>query len=657
MNWKPTIVLAALAAAAFGAWFIIQPVEESNVIPPRPFEGHENTYQSISIRIPDQPEKVLRRHPSPVLGSLWHLESPAVPVDDTRVHEMIDALRKLSRERAIKPGDPAHTPSVYGLDKPPAVVDVVVGGEKRTVKFGNASTRQPDFLFFMIEGEPQIYMGPAASATPFHRPIAELRSRIILSHDPAKVVGLEISRKFLRAGADDKPGLKPEYEKLKFEFRTQAGAGPKGWYLVAINGEPRDERAEDVKVGHIIAGLRELRAEEYVPVTDPAALGFAEPEMIVRMDLLQAPASGTKPLLVEVGRTEDKGGRKLTSLRVDGSAEAALVGAISLDRLPRERKQFVSPDLIDFEPQFLQEVEMVTDTGHRVKLVKSESDEPRGNERFKTVVWSVAEPAGLPVEGNAANEFVAWLLEVSVMDFLGVQPDLKVFGLDKPSVTLTLRFRPKTGAPGERVYRIGRPGDSRFAYLLKPGSDEVFQLSEEIWRRLDRTDLNFRQMTMFNTTAGAIVGMSFSYRPDHLSANPVRYAVRKVDGKWEFEGAPGAKVDLDRMDQLLGQLNYVRAEGFLTRNPRIAREYELDTDDPMGRLKIRYADPDNPGKAAEKVFRFSKSYLDPSGRARIYYCKMEAAPGDTSPSSDATIVFRIKTEFVEMLRQGVAYEA
>ena len=93
----------------------------------------------------------------------------------------------------------------------------------------------------------------------------------------------------------------------------------------------------------------------------------------------------------------------------------------------------------------------------------------------------------------------------------------------------------------------------------------------------------------------------------------------------------------------------------------MASEYKLDDSDPakgpMGRLTIRYADPNNPGKSAEKVLRFSKSFLDPSGKIRIYYAKVEPPPGDVSPSSDATIVFRIKTELVEMLRQGLVYEA
>jgi hypothetical protein len=133
MNWKGTVVLAVLTAASFGAWFVIQPADETGVIAPRPFEGHENTYQSITICASGQPELVLKRHPALVLGSLWHLEKPAVPVDDSRVHEMIDGLRKLTRDRAIKPGDAAYTPATYGLDKPPVVVDLVITGDQKTV--------------------------------------------------------------------------------------------------------------------------------------------------------------------------------------------------------------------------------------------------------------------------------------------------------------------------------------------------------------------------------------------------------------------------------------------------------------------------------------------------------------------------------------------
>ncbi|HEY3226794.1 MAG TPA: hypothetical protein VGK61_07370, partial [Planctomycetota bacterium] len=73
-------------------------------------------------------------------------------------------------------------------------------------------------------------------------------------------------------------------------------------------------------------------------------------------------------------------------------------------------------------------------------------------------------------------------------------------------------------------------------------------------------------------------------------------------------------------------------------------------------LVIRYSDPAHPGKAAEKVFRLSEPYSDPTGRERLYYARVEAPPGDTNPSSDATIVFRIRTDLVEILRQGVVYE-
>lgn len=663
MSWKSTIVLAGLAACTFAAWFLLQPEAESEEARARPFEWRENLFHSITIRREGQTEIVLRRQKEAVQGSLWHLEKPAKPVDDSRVAEMIAALRRLSRDRAIKPGHAEHTPSTYGLDRPAVIVEISAAGDRRAVKFGNPSTRHPDYRFFMIEGEPEIFYGPVDTASPFQRTAEDLRSRVILTYDAGRVVGAEVSRKFIRAGSDGKPGLKPEYEKLKFEFRSSAGGGRKGWYLIGINDEPRDEPAEDSKLGHLISGFKELRAEEYAPLDAGKNLGFDEPELVIRFDVLQPPSSATQPIIVEVGKTENRAARKVTYVRVDKGDEAAVVSAASVDRLPRERKQFLSADLIDFEPNLLEEVEMLTETGHRVKLVKKETEETRGEEKFKSVQWLVKEPAGLPAEPSAVNDFVSLLVRITVKDFLGEQPDLSAFGLDKPGLTLTMRIRPKSGEMQDRVYKFGRPGNTvdGDGYLLKHGSKEVYQVSDDIWRRLDRSDLNFRKLELFNISSDAIVGVSFTYQKDHLSANPVRYSVRKGEGgKWEFDDPDlrrqGLKVDPDRMTTLLSALNFVRAEGFLTRNPRIAREYKLDGNDPPGRLVIRHADPANPGKSTEKVLRLSMSYASPSGPARFYYAKFEPAPGDASPSSDATIIFRIKTDHVEALRQGVVHE-
>lgn len=671
MKWKTTIILAALTASAFVAWIVVQPAAEETAVRETPFAWRESQFQFITIRPSGQPEIVLRRESQPVQGSLWRLANLDKPADDARVADMIAALRRLSREMAIKPGSPEHTPSAYGLDAPAVSVEVAAAGEKRTVKFGNASTRRPDLRYFLIEGEPEIYLGLANTAPPFQRPVAELRSKSFLTYDPAGVMKIEVAAKILRPqvgpdrlpvkGPDGKVVLKADFEKLRFEFRDQAAVGKVGWYLVSVNGEERDELAEVSRLGHLITGLRNLSAEDFVELKSPEEHGFDAPEMTVRLDILQPPSGETKPVFIEVGRSEEQGTRKVAHVRIDGGREAAVVSAAAVERIPRERKQFISPDLLDFDPSQLETVEMVTATGHKVKIVKTERDEKRGQETFKAVAWNVAEPAGLPVEPNAPYDFVAWLVRVTVSDVLGVQPDLRSFGLDPPAITLTLRFRPRGGELQERVYKIGSPGDSAVAYLLRPGSQEVYQFSEDIWRKLDRADLNFRQLTLFDIRRDQIVGVSFAYSRDHLSANPVQYGVRRNEqGLWEFENPDlkrqGIQVDRDRMVELLGALNFVRAEAFLSRNPRVVRYYELDAPESMGRLVIKYADSANPGRSAEKVFRISKSFLDTTGRARHYYAKIEPAPGDTDPSSDATIVFRIRTELIELLRQGVVYE-
>jgi hypothetical protein len=430
---------------------------------------------------------------------------------------------------------------------------------------------------------------------------------------------------------------------MKFEFREQPGSGLKGWYLTAINDEPRNEKAEDARLAHLISGLRDLRSEEYVPVEKPEDLGFKEPEAVIRLDILQPPGSATAPMVVEFGKTREDRNRKLTYVRVDQGGEAGVVSAPMVERLPLERKQFVSLNLVDFDPALLESVELVTDTGHRVKLERNQDK------------WIVTEPKGLPYEQAAADDFVRGMMRLGFADILGEQPDLASFGLDKPALTMTLRIKPKTGPAEDRVYRMGRPGDATTAYVLKPGSNEVYQLAEEIWKRFDKTDLNFRKTKMFDVPPAAIVGVAFSYRPDHVNAAGVQFAVRRGEGgKWEFEDPAlraKVKVDQTRMEPIVSEINWIQSESFITRSPRAAKDF----DDPMGRLTIRYADPANPGRAAEKSFRISKSYADPSGKARFYYAKMEPSPGD-GPSSDSSIIFRIKTEMIERLRNGVVHE-
>src|SRR5258706_12943983 len=124
MSWKNTVLLAALTVAAFITWIVVRPAEDAGPGGrPRPFEYRETDYQQLTIQVPGEPEIILRRDKEKVLGSFWHLEKPIQkPADDGRAAEMIGALRKLSRDSSIKPGDAAYNLATYGLDKPAVVV-------------------------------------------------------------------------------------------------------------------------------------------------------------------------------------------------------------------------------------------------------------------------------------------------------------------------------------------------------------------------------------------------------------------------------------------------------------------------------------------------------------------------------------------------------
>jgi hypothetical protein len=688
MNWKTTFILGCLTAAALVAWLITKPSEEEGGGGrPRPFDAREQDLLRLSIRIPGQAEIVLKRNADKVRGSYWEIEQPiAKPADDGRVSDMIAALRRLNRDGAIKPGDPAHTPSAYGFDQPEvdAAIESVAGN--LTVRFGKPSTRDPESRYFMIAGEPEIYLGPADAAKPFLRKLPELRSRSVVSYEPARVRGLEISRKFLRpvfeTGPDGKPKLddkgnpipqtrldekgqkvpilRPEYEKTVFELRerTATVGGLRGWYIVSVNGEECNERAEQGGVEHIVSDLRNMTAEEFREAADPKEQGFDAPETIYLLKVVAPPKAETVDLVVEVGKTEEREGRKITWVRVDRVGEIAAAGSAPIERLGRDRKDFLPKLVFDFRKDDVETLEFQSKSGHRMKIRRVEKEEKRGGEPVKISGWVVEEPAGFTPELGAVENFVLQVLQLQTSDFMGRQPDVAAFGLDQPALALTIKLQ--SGAA--REYKFGCPGDAETAYLLKPGSKEIYQISADAWRRLERMDLNIRQTTMFDIPRDQIREVSFEYKPDQLNANLVYYAIRRTDsGTWEFTDRDSKRLDLkvdkDRVFQLLAQLNFIKAEGFLSRNPRIAKEYDLDGPSPQGRVVIRYvADPKKAEQLSEKILRLSRSYPDPTGRERLYYAKLEPAPGDTSPSSDATIVFRFKTEIVEQLRAGVVLE-
>ena len=688
MNLKTTFVLGALTVAAFIAWFVVKPTEEERGLDrPRPFDAREQDMIRLTLRVPGQAEIVLKRHPEMVKGSFWQIEKPIdKAADDGRISEMIAALRRLARDGAIKPGDPAHTPSANGFDQPPVEVGVESMAGTLTVRFGNPSVRDPASRYFMINGEPEIFIAPADAAKPFLRSLPDLRSRLVVSYDPARVRGLEVSRKFLRPafelGPDGKPRLDekgnpvpqtridengkkapillPDYDKTVFELRERAATvgGLRGWYIVSVNGEECNERAEQGGVEHIVSDLRNLTAEEFVESTKPEEHGFDAPETVYLLKVAIPPQSGTKDLVIEVGRTGEKEGRKFSWVRVDKGAEVAAVGSGAVDRMGRERKDFLPKVVFDFRKDDVDTLEFLSGTGHRLKIRRVEKEEQRSGQTVKTSTWEVQEPAGFQAETGALENFVLQVLQLVVSDFMGRQPDLAAFGLEKPAMVLNVQLK----AGPVREYRFGNPGDGEMAYLLKPGSKEIYQVSNDLWRRIERMDLNIRKSTMFDIPRDQIREVTFEYKPDPMNANPVYYSIRRTDsGTWEFTDQASKQlklqVDKDMVFQLLAQLNYIKAEGFLSRNSKIAKEYGLDGPAPQGRLVIRYApDPEKPTVLAEKALRLSRSYPDPSGRERLYYAKMEPAPGDASPSSDSTIIFRLKTKVVEDCRGGVVFE-
>ncbi|MBI4565317.1 MAG: DUF4340 domain-containing protein [Planctomycetes bacterium] len=681
MNWKPTLVFGILFGAALAAWALLRPAPSGPAGErERPFSARADEFTRLEIQVPGQPEVVLERAAAKDAVPAWRIREPIdQPADDTRVADMIQGLRRLTRDGSIAPSDPRYSLAEYGLEKPLLSVHAFVGADKKAIRFGR-TTVDPQVRYFMIDGEPDVYLGPADAFEAFHAKLIDLRSRKIAHFQPQRVRAFVLETKFLRplVRIDEEGNRRPVweldeqgkpkvnehgqkipkqevvYERTEFQFRErpETPGGLRGWSIVRADGEEWNEPADAGRLELLISDLRDATADEFIEPTSLAAYGLEYPEVRCAFEL----ADSDEPLVFEFGNVEEREGRKRIYVRVRRAGEILAVSGALTERLGRRRGDFRSRDVYDFTKEEIESIELVSETG-RLKIQKEVQEEKGDEGAAAGPVWKIVEPADFRKDKYADIEsYISLLLRAQIAEFMGRQTDLKSFFLDPPGLSATFRLKYQDGSTSEKTYRFGYPGAGANAHLLKPGRPEVFAVSSAYWRSIERMDLHLRDPAMFDLPRDAIREIHVDIEGDRV-LKAVRYGVRKNEqGDWEFLEPSQEKVDADRMAAMLARVNYIRAESFLSRSPAIAREYGLDGPDPYGRLTIRYApDRERPSDVRERTIRFSRAYPDDRRRHHLYYAKLEPAAGEPDRHPDVMIVFRISGDFVDMLREGVAW--
>ncbi|MBI3855022.1 MAG: DUF4340 domain-containing protein [Planctomycetes bacterium] len=614
-SWRFTAILAGLLVAVGAVYFLSSPPATTRTPDLKPTRVLEITAEQVTkIEVDRKGTLLTFERSTDSVGEHWRIAGPnSHAADGTLVQQMLFGLDQFVVAWALDPGKPESDPQVTGVADPRIVVTFTSAGRRDVLRFGKSSATDTTIVFYQHEGDPKTYKALVDTFEAFNKPLFQYRAKILVRYAPHRVNRVELEYKYERRS----PGKPPvaEYEKSVLE-RFEEGL-ERGWYLTS----PHRERLDDHKVAGLVTALSSMPAGEYQPEGNAQDQGFDEPQAKVSLFC----AGDDKPVQVQFGAPSRNG--KQRWVRVPGAGEVALYDGFRYDELPLRRNSLRNGVIFPFSLERVRKLEVeAKDLG---KIVLERRETKKEGESVAAVKWEVSEPQDLRVESERVEAFVGAVVVQMITDFYGNQ-DFKIVGLDPAPVQVVV-----TTKEGKR-HVCGFNADETQGYLRKEGVNEIFVVRSDFVRMLRRLELNFINLEMFNIPRADLRAFTFEARASE-ELQPVYYSMQfeEKQKRWRFSdpGHQGVEADPDKVNEIMTILNYIKAEGLISRDPKIIEKHRLVERVAPATLKIVH----DKGTAEMYV----SDDLSGKAGAPMYYARF----------ADNKTVFQIRSRDVAILKQ------
>ncbi len=323
----------------------------------------------------------------------WRITKPvSLAADADTVQGFVDKLQSATVKDFVADGPPSLAP--YGLDRP-ARVQLAVGKDKdRTTKallFGRVDANRKG-VYAMRPGESSILLLGDDVWTAFPKNVAVLRDKTVLAFDRGKLSRVE----------------------LKSPKGTVALAKEKDrWRITAPEPLPGDASV----ISGLLYQVSEMKAQAFVPgarFTPEITLSVWE-------------GGSSSPKVLTLGRSAQQRGGQPTAYASTASAGTVLVEGRVLGELTKSASD-------------LREHMLFSELDHRaVTRVKVTSEGKSALfERAGETGWRMLEPTGGAAKGSRVEDLVLTVAALRWNETVGDGTDLKPFGLESPSLEITL---------------------------------------------------------------------------------------------------------------------------------------------------------------------------------------------------------------------------
>ncbi|HEV3257785.1 MAG TPA: DUF4340 domain-containing protein [Gemmataceae bacterium] len=323
-------------------------------------------------------------------------------------------------------------------------------------------------------------------------------------------------------------------------------------------------QADLAAVDALLGVWSDLRAERFVKYggkLDLKEFGLDRPAAIVTVSAKKGSAADKKTttehaLILGRATTENRSERYA---RLDNGPGVFVLGAGEVAELTRAPLGFVDRTVLKFDAGVVKAIDrrMAAD---RLELAMGANG------------WQLTKPATWQADGPTVASLLEELALLRGERVAAYRPkDLKPFGLDTPSATLTLRLR--QGTPTEHVLKIGKVVEDKAGkaagdrYVLAENTVVVAVIPGQLAQRLLGPPLHFRDRDLahFGDANRAT-----------LQRGPRKAVFAKVEGTWKLTSPLEAEAEPTALDDFVNAVRRLRAYELVADKPDSLKPYGLD---------------------------------------------------------------------------------
>ncbi len=442
MRFRNTAILAVLVALLGAYLYLVE----------RPAYQREQEKRTLLSFDPDEAVKIALETSGEKIEiekreGKWVITAPReLPADQTAVQNLLRATAEaeLKREVAENPKDWAP----FGLDEPVARVQVELEGGRALPSLAVGKATPIGFnAYARRDDEAQVLLTTGAFRSGVQKKLDDLRDRKILDFEEDDVSEI---------------ALRPREGAAVRIHRDAAG-----WKIV----EPIEAKADAARVRSLLGSLRTMRVRRFVEGDeggDAAARGLEPPRLRVELSL-----EGGESRVLEVGGATPEASERQIYVRVPDRDAVYTVGSHVWTSLSKNANDLRDKTVLAVDRKAVSRLAVERKDGEDFVL------ERQGDE------WHVADAGAAATRKTVAQRLVDDVLELHGTSVATDTGDFESFGLDEPSIRITLSS--EEGELGQIL--LAARGEDHYAAAR--GAELVFEIPDYVFRRFDkrRSDL------------------------------------------------------------------------------------------------------------------------------------------------------------------------